>query len=90
MDVYLKVDYFGVCVKCSKGVFGVGQVCQVMGNFYYDICFICVVCSWKLRGKVFYFVNGKVFCEEDFLYFGFQQLVDRCFFCGYLIMDMIL
>lgn len=90
MDAHPKADYFGSCVKCSKGVFGAGQACQAMGDLYHDACFTCAACSRKLRGKAFYFVNGKVFCEEDFLYSGFQQSADRCFLCGHLIMDMIL
>ncbi|XP_030892586.1 LIM domain-containing protein 1 [Leptonychotes weddellii] len=89
MDAHPKADYFGACVKCSKGVFGAGQACQAMGNLYHDACFTCAACGRKLRGKAFYFVNGKVFCEEDFLYSGFQQSADRCFLCGHLIMDMV-
>ncbi|XP_067417833.1 LIM domain-containing protein 1 isoform X2 [Emydura macquarii macquarii] len=90
MDARPKADYFGTCVKCSKGVYGANQACQAMGNLYHDGCFTCGACSRKLRGKAFYFVNGKVFCEEDFLYSGFQQSADRCFICGHLIMDMFI
>ncbi|XP_062394164.1 Wilms tumor protein 1-interacting protein-like [Sardina pilchardus] len=90
MDAQHKADYFGNCVKCSKAVYGASQACQAMGSLYHDSCFTCSACSRKLRGKAFYFVCGKVFCEEDFLYSGFQQSADKCNACGHLIMDMIL
>ncbi|KAM4579790.1 LIM domains containing 1a isoform 2-T2 [Odontesthes bonariensis] len=90
MDAQPKADYFGACVKCNKAVYGANQACQAMGSLYHDTCFTCSACSRRLRGKAFYYVGGKVFCEEDFLYSGFQQSADKCNACGHLIMDMIL
>ncbi|XP_047455353.1 Wilms tumor protein 1-interacting protein [Mugil cephalus] len=90
MDAQPKTDYFGACVKCNKAVYGANQACQAMGSLYHDSCFTCSACSRRLRGKAFYYVGGKVFCEEDFLYSGFQQSADKCNACGHLIMDMIL
>lgn len=90
MDAQPKADYFGVCVKCNKAVYGASQACQAMGSLYHDSCFTCSACSRRLRGKAFYYVGGRVFCEEDFLYSGFQQSADKCNACGHLIMDMIL
>uniref|UniRef100_A0A3B5MD69 LIM domain-containing protein 1 n=1 Tax=Xiphophorus couchianus TaxID=32473 RepID=A0A3B5MD69_9TELE len=90
MDAQPRSDYFGLCVKCNKAVYGANQACQAMGSLYHDTCFTCSACSRRLRGKAFYYVGGKVFCEEDFLYSGFQQSADKCNACGHLIMDMIL
>uniref|UniRef100_A0A667Y6A0 LIM domain-containing protein 1 n=1 Tax=Myripristis murdjan TaxID=586833 RepID=A0A667Y6A0_9TELE len=85
MDAQPKADYFGICVKCNKAVYGANQACQAMGSLYHDNCFTCSACSRRLRGKAFYYVGGKVFCEEDFLKKYIKKDIDPLIFLPFTV-----
>lgn len=66
-DSIWEMFYQGICHTCGDKVTGAGAACQAMGNLYHTNCFICCSCSRALRGKAFYNVHGKVYCEEDYM-----------------------
>ncbi|CAF1066321.1 unnamed protein product [Adineta steineri] len=83
--------YYGQCTKCRQSITGSSSdVCQAMGKLYHSDCFKCVLCARILRGKAFYRIHDQVYCEEDYLFTGFQQTIEKCYICDHLIMDQML
>ncbi|KAG0413794.1 hypothetical protein HPB47_009053 [Ixodes persulcatus] len=78
-------DFFGMCYKCGEKVLGEGSGCTAMDQVYHIKCFTCHVCVKELRGKPFFAMDGKPYCEEDYL-----NTLERCCVCEKPILDRIL
>lgn len=80
----------GVCGVCNKPLGIESEITCALGQLYHQKCFVCDMCGRTLRGKKFYEVKGKTYCEEDYLYAGVHETAERCAACSHLIIDMVL
>ncbi|XP_037283306.2 lipoma-preferred partner zyxin isoform X1 [Rhipicephalus microplus] len=75
----------GMCYKCGEKVLGEGSGCTAMDQVYHIKCFTCHVCMKELRGKPFFAMEGKPYCEDDYL-----NTLEKCCVCEKPILDRIL
>lgn len=85
MDSSSDPDFFGMCTKCGEKVIGERNGCTAMDQVYHIDCFTCCVCQMGLQGKPFYAMDGKPYCEEDYL-----NTLEKCSVCTKPILDRIL
>ncbi|KAL2090068.1 hypothetical protein ACEWY4_014756 [Coilia grayii] len=78
-------EYFGRCASCGENVVGEGTGCTAMDQVFHVDCFVCMTCSAKLRGKPFYAVEKKAYCEPCYI-----NTLETCNICSKPIMERIL
>ncbi|KAK0175217.1 hypothetical protein PV327_008983 [Microctonus hyperodae] len=78
-------DIYGICAQCGEKVEGEGNGCSAMDRVFHINCFCCFVCRVNLQGKPFYSLEGKPYCEEDYL-----NTLEKCCVCTRPILDRIL
>lgn len=57
----------GRCAGCGENVVGEGTGCTAMDQVFHVDCFACMTCSSKLRGKPFYALEKKAYCEACYI-----------------------
>lgn len=78
-------DFFGICGKCGKKVVGEVNGCNAMEQVFHIACFVCVSCGSLLRGKSFYAMERKPFCEPCYM-----NTLEKCSICSKPITDRLL
>lgn len=85
MDGSPDEDILGVCEKCKEYVVNEGSGCTAMDKVYHIACFTCNQCKTQLQGKPFFALEGKPYCEQDYL-----NTLEKCSVCTKPILDRIL
>ncbi|KAL1023387.1 hypothetical protein UPYG_G00040190 [Umbra pygmaea] len=78
-------EYFGRCACCGENVVGEGTGCTAMDQVFHVDCFVCMTCGGRLRGKPFYAVEKKAYCEPCYI-----NTLETCNICSKPIMERIL
>ncbi|XP_058972583.1 Wilms tumor protein 1-interacting protein homolog isoform X1 [Pocillopora verrucosa] len=76
-------QFSGVCHNCKQQINGCESACLAMEHLYHVHCFLCCFCGNQLIGQIFYNVNGKIYCEQDYKNLGFSP--NYCDICGKII-----
>ncbi|CAG9770382.1 unnamed protein product [Ceutorhynchus assimilis] len=84
-DIIDQEDVYGVCVQCGDKIIGENSGCTAMDKLYHIKCFTCHHCAINLQGKPFYALDGRPYCEEDYL-----NTLEKCCVCQKPILDRIL
>ncbi|XP_016944212.2 uncharacterized protein Zyx isoform X1 [Drosophila suzukii] len=84
-DPIQEFENYGRCVKCNSRVLGESSGCTAMDQIYHISCFTCTDCQINLQGKPFYALDGKPYCEYDYL-----QTLEKCSVCMKPILERIL
>ncbi|XP_026839110.1 transforming growth factor beta-1-induced transcript 1 protein isoform X2 [Drosophila erecta] len=84
-DPVQELENYGRCVKCNSRVLGESSGCTAMDQIYHITCFTCADCQINLQGKPFYALDGKPYCEYDYL-----QTLEKCSVCMEPILERIL
>lgn len=85
MDNPPSEEFFGRCASCGENVVGEGTGCTAMDKVFHVDCFVCMTCNAKLRGKPFYAVESKAYCEPCYI-----NTLETCNICSKPIMERIL
>ncbi|XP_044573946.1 zyxin isoform X2 [Drosophila ananassae] len=85
IDVTNELENYGICVKCNSRVLGETSGCTAMSQIFHVTCFTCTECQINLQGKPFYALDGKPYCEYDYL-----QTLEKCSVCMKPILERIL
>lgn len=64
---FSSVPLSGRCASCGENVVGEGTGCTAMDQVFHVDCFVCMTCSTKLRGKPFYAMEKKAYCEPCYI-----------------------
>ncbi|KAJ8357337.1 hypothetical protein SKAU_G00201310 [Synaphobranchus kaupii] len=73
------------CSSCGENVVGEGTGCTAMDQVFHVDCFTCTTCGSKLRGKPFYAMEKKAYCEPCYV-----NTLETCSVCSQPIMERIL
>uniref|UniRef100_A0AAF5DMN1 LIM zinc-binding domain-containing protein n=1 Tax=Strongyloides stercoralis TaxID=6248 RepID=A0AAF5DMN1_STRER len=74
-----------ICNKCKQIIQPDRPGVTALGNFYHVECFVCEGCGKQLAGSSFYNVQGKCFCEVDYV-----NSLEKCLKCHLPIKQKIL
>lgn len=74
-----------ICGACNESINQRQPGCTALNQMFHITCFRCVACDQKLAGASFYAVDGKPYCEKDYV-----NTLDHCSICEKPITERIL